>query len=111
VHFCRIVRAQLAFAPADFFEDELSADNFLRDALGALAERVADAAGARGPYTILRLPILYGKYCNSGWSGGTTILRNSVGNEGMEWGAQTRGVLADKSIDSCTKASNKTNIL
>jgi len=34
----RILRAQLALAPRDFFEDELSADNFLRDALANLAE-------------------------------------------------------------------------
>jgi len=33
-----IVRAQLTLAPRDFFEDELSADNFLRGALASLAE-------------------------------------------------------------------------
>jgi len=43
--------------------------------------------------------------------GGNTILRNSVGGEGGEWGAQTKGVFANNSIDSCTKASNKPNIL
>ena len=40
--FCRflaLLRAQLALAPADFFEDELSADNFLRCALAELLER------------------------------------------------------------------------
>jgi len=63
-----------------------------------------------GLYTILPLPILYGKYRNKGWLGGNTVLRNSVGSEGMEW-AQTRGVFANISVDSCTTASNKTNIL
>ena len=33
-------------------------------------------------YTILPLSILYGMYCNTEWSGGNTILRNSVGDEG-----------------------------
>ena len=40
--FCRflaLLRAQLALAPADFFEDELSADNFLRRAFAELLER------------------------------------------------------------------------
>ena len=64
-----------------------------------------------GLYTILPVPILYGTYCNTGWSGGSTVLRNSVGDEGGEWGAQPKGVFAGDSIDSCTKASNYTNIL
>jgi len=43
--------------------------------------------------------------------GGKLYLRNSVGNEGGEWGAQTKGVFGNNSIDSCTKASRLTNIL
>lgn len=39
VGFVQALRAQLAFAPPDFFDDELSADNFLRSALGGLAAR------------------------------------------------------------------------
>jgi len=38
------------------------------------------------------------------------MLRNSVSDEGAEWGAQTSGVFANNSIDYCTKASNTTNI-
>jgi len=39
------------------------------------------------------LPILYGMHCNKGRSGGgDPVLRNSVGDEGGEWGAQTKGV-------------------
>jgi len=53
-------------------------------------------------YTILSLPILYVSYCNTGWSVGNTILRNSVGDEGGEWGAQTR-VFTNNSIDSLYK--------
>jgi len=34
----------------------------------------------------------------------STILRISVGNEGGGGGAQTKGVFAKTSIDSCTKA-------
>ena len=56
-----------------------------------------------GLYTIFPSPILYGMYCNTGWSGENTILRNSMGDEGGG-GAQTRGVFANNSIDSCTKA-------
>jgi len=63
-----------------------------------------------GLYTILPLAILYGRYCNKGWSELNTILRNSVGDE-EGGGAQTTGVFANHSIDSCTQASNKTNIL
>jgi len=59
-----------------------------------------------GLYTILPLPILYGMHCNKRWSGGHIVLRNSVGGEGGERGAQTKGVFANHSIDSCTKASN-----
>jgi len=59
-----------------------------------------------GIYTILPLPVLYRMYCNTGWSGGNTILRNGVGDEEGGWGAQTRGVFANNSIDSCTMASN-----
>jgi len=62
-----------------------------------------------GLYTRLALPILYGKYRNKGWSGGDTMLRNGVGDEGGG-GVQTRGVFANNSVDSCTKASNKTNL-
>jgi len=54
-----------------------------------------------GLYTILPSPILYGMYCDTGWPGENTILRNSVGGEGERWGAQTRGVFANNSIDSC----------
>jgi len=35
-----------------------------------------------GLYTILPFPILYGMYGSKGWSGGNTVLRNSVGDEG-----------------------------
>ena len=38
-------------------------------------------------------------YCDKGWSGGNTISRNSVGDEGGEWGAQPKGVFANNSID------------
>ena len=62
-------------------------------------------------HTILPLPILYGMYCNKGWSKGNTVLRNSVCDEERGWGAQTKEVFANNSIDSGTKASNKTNIL
>jgi len=41
-----------------------------------------------------------------GRGGGDTVLRNRVGDEEEEWGAQTKGVFANNSIDSCTKASN-----
>ena len=37
------VRAQLLFAPEDFFQDELSADNFVRRALVSLATHAHDA--------------------------------------------------------------------
>jgi len=50
-------------------------------------------------------------HCNKVWSGGNTVLHNSVGDEGGERGAQTKGVFANTSIDSCTKAYNSTNIL
>jgi len=33
-------------------------------------------------YTILQFPILYGMYCNEGWSGENTVVCNSVGDEG-----------------------------
>ena len=62
-------------------------------------------------YTILSLPKLYGMYCNKGWSGGNTVLRNSVGDEGRGWGAQTKEVFANNRIDSCTKASSQTILL
>jgi len=32
-------------------------------------------------------------------------MRSSVGDKGGEWGAQTKQVVANNSIDSCTKAS------
>ena len=61
----------------------------------------ADGAGICGVrvslYTILPLPISYGMYCNTGWSGGNTILRNSVGDAGRV-GAQTRELFATNSI-------------
>jgi len=38
--------------------------------------------------------------------GGNTVLRNRVGDEEGKWSAQTMGVFANNSIDSCTKASN-----
>ena len=59
-----------------------------------------------GLYTILPLPILYGMCGNKGSSGGNTVLCDSVGDEGRKWGAQTKGVFAKNSIDSCTKASS-----
>jgi len=59
-----------------------------------------------GLYTILQLPMLYGMYCNTGWSGGNTVLRNSVGNEGWWWCDRTKGLFANDSIGSCTKASS-----
>jgi len=54
------------------------------------------SAGARlGLYTILPLPIYYSMHCNKGSSGGNTVLRNSVGDEGGGGGggggAQTKG--------------------
>ena len=59
-----------------------------------------------GLYTILPLPILCGMYCNKGWSGGNTVLRNGVGDEGRGWGAQTKQVFANNNIDSCIMASS-----
>jgi hypothetical protein len=47
--FLHTLRAQLSFAPSDFFEHELSADNFLRSSLTSLAARVASAEGAEPP--------------------------------------------------------------
>ena len=45
-------------------------------------------------YTILPFPILYGLYCNKGWSGGETVLRNSVGDGGEGGGGpKQRGYL------------------
>jgi len=35
-----------------------------------------------GLYTILPFSILYSMYCNKGWPGGNTVLRNSVGDNG-----------------------------
>jgi len=63
-----------------------------------------------GLFTMLSLPIYYVLHCNKGWSGGNTTLRNRVGDGGGEWGAHT-GALANNTIDSSTKASNKTIIL
>ena len=40
-----LLRAQLELAPPDFFVDELSADNFLRASLVALAGATSDASG------------------------------------------------------------------
>jgi len=54
---------------------------------------------------ILPPPILYGIYFSEGGSGGHKILRNSVGDEGGGWGAQTQGVFAQNIIDVCKKAS------
>ena len=71
----------------------------------AIEPRPAPACDV-GLYTILPLPILYGMYCNTGWSGGSTVLRDNVGDEGGEWGVQPKEVFASDSIDSCTKASN-----
>ena len=53
------------------------------------------------------LPILYGKYCNKVWWGGNTILRDSVGDEGGEWRAQTRGLFTNNNVDYCTKTRAK----
>jgi len=44
-----------------------------------------------GLYTILPLPTVYGMYRNKGWSGGTTVLRNSVGDEGGGVGCPHKG--------------------
>ena len=44
--------------------------------------------------------------CNRGWSGGNTALRNRVGDEGGEWGAQTKRVFVKNIIDPRAKASN-----
>ena len=63
-------------------------------------------ASAVGLYTILSLTIWYGIYCNEGGSRGNNISRNSVCNEGGEWGAQTKVVFAKNIVDSCTYASN-----
>jgi len=57
-------------------------------------------------HTILPLPTLYGMYCNKGWSGGNTVLCNSVSDAGRGVGCQTKEVFANNSIDSRTKASN-----
>jgi len=46
--FLPILRAQLTLAPADFFEDALSEDNFLRDAFAQLAE-AADGQSLAAP--------------------------------------------------------------
>ena len=62
-------------------------------------------------YMLLPVPILHGMYCKKALSGGNTVLRNSVSDKGRQWSAQARGVFANNSIDSCTKASNSTNIL
>ena len=64
--------------------------------------------GGGACYTLhdMPFPIMYGMHCNKRWSGGHIVLRNSVGGEGGERGAQTKGVFASNSIDSCTKASN-----
>jgi len=56
-------------------------------------------------YTILPLTILYGIYCNKGWSRANTILRNSVCDAGGKRGAQTKVVFVKTIIDSCTQAS------
>jgi len=64
-----------------------------------------------GMYTILPSPKLCGMYCNTGWSGENTALRNRVGDAGGRWGAQTRGVFVNNGIDSWTKSANETNIL
>jgi len=55
---------------------------------------------------LLPLPLVYGMYCNKGWSGGNTVLRTSVGDGGGVRGAQTKGVFAKHSIDSSAKASS-----
>jgi len=46
-----------------------------------------------GLYTRLPCPILYGMYCNKGWSGRNTVLRNSVGDNGGSGVAKQRGCL------------------
>jgi len=58
-----------------------------------------------GLYMLLPLPILYGMYCNKEWSGGNTILRDSVGDEVGEGGCPNKGLFANHRIDSGTKAS------
>jgi len=64
-----------------------------------------------GLYTILPMPIVSGIYCNNGGSGGNILLRNSVGDDGVGWGAETAGGCAKNSIDSCRKAQKQNNIL
>ena len=52
--YCRVLktlRAQLALAPADFFQSEVREENFLRDALAELAEHTCSATGAGGSAT------------------------------------------------------------
>ena len=50
-----------------------------------------------GVYTILPMPILCGVYCNNGGSGGTIILRNSVSDDGLGWGAELGYVREEQS--------------
>jgi len=49
-------------------------------------------------YTILPWTILYGIYCNTRWSRGTNILRNSVCNETGKRGAQTKAVFVQRIV-------------
>ena len=58
-----------------------------------------------GLYTILPLTIVYGMYCNTGWSRGDIILRNNVCDEGGMWGAHTKVVFAKNNMDSFTYVS------
>ena len=44
--FVRVLYEQLNFAPADFFDNELSKDNFLRPALAALLDNLPAGVGA-----------------------------------------------------------------
>lgn len=49
IHFLQTLRAQLAFAPVDFFEDDLSADNFLLRSLGGLVQRLDETHSGISP--------------------------------------------------------------
>jgi len=69
-------------------------------------EKERGEGGARvGLYKILPLPKFYDMYCKKGWSWGHIVLRNSVGDVGGKWDAQTKGVFANNNIDSRIKAS------
>jgi len=63
-----------------------------------------------GLYTILPPPIVYSIYSNTGGSG-VTLHCAMVWATGRGGGALTKGVCAENSIDSCTKAQAQNHIL